>query len=398
MLFRHLLNDQLEKKRDEFVRYFDEQAHELRFYTNALARLEKSSIEEIRVKLAGRDDFGAMPADELEKHKSFVSRFEQVWQNHEQARRWAGEILEDRTTFAADGSQIFAGKETSMPVAAIQIGWFENPHNESLDYEKNADFEILSPEELLKGNDEPINPETRVGERRFHGEVAKVGEFISRKQGWKERGEKMPLAFFDGTLLVSFGLPRTVIQESFIQAMVNLVRHSRNSKVPLVGYVDRSFARDLTTLLETADSSERAAERTLYDAAILFNADLLSSWGDRTCFCYSHRAGLGAFNDKDGKSIVGFSYLKTAVDAPPSRLDIPAWVYDEGLLDETIDVIRAECVIGLGYPYAAETADQAAVMSSADRDIFLRALQELAAREKLGFSVSRKATSKARRR
>jgi hypothetical protein len=86
------------------------------------------------------------------------------------------------------------------------------------------------------------------------------------------------------------------------------------------------------------------------------------------------------------------------MDAPPARIDMPSWIYEDGLLGEVIDVVRAECVVGLGYPYAAETADQAAVISSADRDVFLRALQELAAREKLGFSVSRKVASKGRRR
>ena len=394
MLFRDLLNDQLEKKREAFIRYFDEQASELRFYKAALSRLEKLSLSEIKERLADITDFGAMPAREIEKNRSFAFPFSQLWQNHEQARRWADEILENRTTFAADGSQIFAGKETSMPVAAIQIGWFENPHDESLTYEKNADFEILSPEDLLKGNEEPINPETRVGERRFHGEAAKVGEFISRKKGWQERGERMPLGFFDGTLLFSIGLPQTAIQESFLQAMVNLVRHSRDCKVPIVGYIDRSFARDVTTLLEKIEPNGQPAERTLYDAAILFSAGILDSWGDRSCFCYSQRHGLSAFNDENGRSIVGFSYLRTAMDATPARLDIPAWVYEDGLLDELIDIVRAECVIGRGYPYAAETADQAAVISSADRDIFLRAFQELAALEKLGFSVSRKVASK----
>jgi NurA-like 5'-3' nuclease len=79
-------------------------------------------------------------------------------------------------------------------------------------------------------------------------------------------------------------------------------------------------------------------------------------------------------------------------------LDIPAWVYEQGFLNELIDVVRAECVIGLGYPYPLETADQTAVISGRDREVFLRALQELATREKLDFSVARKDTSKARRR
>ncbi len=75
-----------------------------------------------------------------------------------------------------------------------------------------------------------------------------------------------------------------------------------------------------------------------------------------------------------------------------------SWIYEENFLDEVLDAVRAECVIGLGYPYALETADATAVISARDREIFLKALQEFASREKLGFTVSRKVASKGRRR
>jgi hypothetical protein len=68
------------------------------------------------------------------------------------------------------------------------------------------------------------------------------------------------------------------------------------------------------------------------------------------------------------------------------------------LLEEVVDVVRAECVVGLGYPYALETADATAVISARDREVFFRALQEFANRGKLDFSVSRKDASKGRRR
>ncbi|HEY1404317.1 MAG TPA: DNA double-strand break repair nuclease NurA, partial [Pyrinomonadaceae bacterium] len=76
----------------------------------------------------------------------------------------------------------------------------------------------------------------------------------------------------------------------------------------------------------------------------------------------------------------------------------PAWVYDAGLLEDVIDTVRAECVVGNGYPYALETADAAAVITGHDRDQFLRAMQEFADEQHLGFHVSRKPVSKARRR
>ncbi len=99
-----------------------------------------------------------------------------------------------------------------------------------------------------------------------------------------------------------------------------------------------------------------------------------------------------------GEPLIGFCYLQTTSDAGPARLDIPSWIFDAGFLDEVIDVVRAECVIGLGYPYALETADATALISRNDRDVFVSALGEFAGREGLEFSVSRKNASKARRR
>jgi hypothetical protein len=91
-------------------------------------------------------------------------------------------------------------------------------------------------------------------------------------------------------------------------------------------------------------------------------------------------------------------YLQTTSNAIPARLDIPVWVYESGLLEEVIDAVRAECIVGLGYPYALETADATAVLTVRDRETFLRALQDFAARENLNFLVSNKRMSKARRR
>jgi hypothetical protein len=77
---------------------------------------------------------------------------------------------------------------------------------------------------------------------------------------------------------------------------------------------------------------------------------------------------------------------------------VPAWIYEQSLLDEVVEVVRAECVVGLGYPYALETADQIAVISTRDRDNFFRALQAFAKEHNLDFSASAKIASKRRRR
>ena len=245
MLYREFLTSELHNQREDFRRFAGEQANDLEFYFEALKNLEASDFAELEKNLLRHENAGAIPADELNKNKSFNFSFSEKWKNHEQARVWANDVLQNRTTFAADGSQIYAEKDTSLPVGAIQIGWFENPHSADKSYEKNVSFKILSPKDLLEDQEEPMNPETRVGEERFYGEVNKIADFLNKKRGWQERGERMPLAFFDNTLLVSFSLPQTALQEGFLQAVLNLINLSRDTKVPLVGYVDRSFSRDL---------------------------------------------------------------------------------------------------------------------------------------------------------
>ncbi|MEZ5427166.1 MAG: DNA double-strand break repair nuclease NurA [Pyrinomonadaceae bacterium] len=404
MLYRELLTSELHNQREDFVRFAETQNSDLNEYLRILARVSGKTSAEVRERIKGSENPGAIPSEELDAQKGFASGFGEKWENHEQARRWAFSVLENRTTFAADASQILPGRDISLPVAAIQVGWFENPHDETQSYEKNARFKILSPKELLEDQEEPMNPETRVGQMRFHAEVERVSEFLAKKAGWQERGERMPLAFFDGTLMVSFSLPQTALQISFVQAMVNLVSYSRAMRVPVIGYVDRSFSRDLLNLLDAFDGRESSDGRTLYDATILSAETaalrkVLRNWGDRTIFCHSRRKGLEAFIDSSTeKSLVGFTYLQTTADSPPARVDIPSWIFEEGLLEEVLQVIRAECVIGLGYPYPLETADATAVITSRDREIFLGALQEFASREKLNFSVSRKSASKGRRR
>lgn len=402
MLYRELLTSELHNQREDFQRYALEQSTDLEFYFENLKKLERENFSELEANLFEHGNAGAIPADELEFHRSFTFPFGEKWKNHEQARKWANEILQNRTTFAADGSQIYAEKDTSLPVGAIQIGWFENPHSVEKSYEKNVTFRILSPKELLEDLAEPRNPETRVGEKRFHAEVEKVADFLNKHRGWRERGERMPLAFFDNTLLVSFSLPQTDLQESFLKAVLNLINLSKETKVPVIGYVDRSFSRDLIHLLDAYSGKTNDDKKTLYDATILHaeiknNAPVLKNWGDRTCFCFSRRKGLNMFYTET-ESLVGFVYLQTTADSTPARLDIPAWIYEENLLNEVLDTVRAECVIGLGYPYALETADQTAVITMRDREIFLGALQEFASREKLNFNVSRKNASKGRRR
>jgi hypothetical protein len=165
-----------------------------------------------------------------------------------------------------------------------------------------------------------------------------------------------------------------------------------------VAYIDTTYTSDLVALLKHCFD--------LPEAPQLHDAQLLSpwlEWGDRTPFFICARGG--SLNPQDGilnsyqemRERVGFVYLRTN-DNFPARLEIPVWVYEAGLLDWLVDLVRCEVVIGRGYPYVLETADQIAVIRNEDRNLFLRLMQDWAAREKLNLRLSRKTVSKLQRR
>ena len=404
MIYRELLTKELIAKRGEFLSFTEQQSGEFAGYLKILETLEEFSSAEIRERVLRNESSAAIPSHEFDRAKNFILEFSERWENHEQARKWAFEKLNDRTTFAADASQLLPGRDISLPVAAIQVGWYENPHDPAIDYEINADFRILSPIDLLEDQEEQTNLESRVSELRFHAEADRTLKFLRKKRGWQKRGERMPLAFYDNTLLVSYPQRQSKLQKSFVEKMLEVVRVSQETQVPVVGYIDQSYARDVLHLIQVFDDEGSRGRLTTFDTSLLRakiseKFELLKKWGDRSVFFYSNRKPLAGFWEEFAENpLVGFVYLQTTADGPPARLDIPSWIFETNHLEEVLDIVRAECVIGLGYPYAIETADATAVISIRDREIFLGALQEFANREKLNFSVSRKSTSKARRR
>lgn len=404
MLYRQHVISALDKRREEFLSFERSWRDGVSLGARLLNALGGRTSEEVRCATDGAHAPGARPSTELDERGAVGVAFGREWRSHEEARRWAVETLAERVTFAADGSQVLPGREISLPVAGVQVAWFENPHTpDGSGYRKEVHFSVVTPHELLGTGGRSSSPEAVVSFRRFELETQTVGEFLKRHEGWRERGERMPLAFFDGTLLISYTHPRTKVQDRYVEAIVELVRLSRETGVPVVGYIDQSMARDLVNLLDALDGDLR--ETSVFDAQLLRARShdgappALPSWGDRSIFCYCLREGLTEdFRDEAGEPLVGFVYLQTTGEGAPARLDVPSWVYEAGLLEEVLDAVRAECVVGNGYPYALETADAAAVVTARDREQFLRVMQEFAERESFAFRVSRKATSKARRR
>lgn len=395
MIYREKIVAALNTRRAEFLDFESGMREQFSIYRDALGQLAFVSGQELIEKLKVTDSPGARPTEEFDLARSLVLPFDREWRNHEQAREWAYETLLGRTTFAADGSQILPTKDFSVPVAAVQVAWFENSHTTDGAYVKDAAFEILTPAEVMVRTGGATEVSEQIVHRRRYGmELGAIRNYMLTRSARGFDELRPPVVFLDSLLVISFAelLPDEQ-RQSYVSEIIALLATSKKTGIPVVGYIDASFARDLINMLQTAFD--------LPDAERLYDAGLISpimKWGDRSpLFCCARRGILDSYGDEWSRQI-GFLYLKTSRDLPPSRLDVPMWVYERGLLDYVVDTVRGEVVVGNGYPYAIEAADATAVITTRDREMFYAVFQEFAERERLNLRIARKAISKAQRR
>ncbi len=204
------------------------------------------------------------------------------------------------------------------------------------------------------------------------------------------------VAFYDGSLIVSFALKMPLpYRDRYAAAAQRLLAASREYGVPLVGYIDTSYARDIVTMLGTLQDAALPEIAGIHDALLWMGA---MDWGDRTPAFISARDDLQRMGYQEQRDDVAFVYLQTSLDRQPARLEFPRWILEAGVLNEVVDVVRAEAIIGNGYPYCVEAADAVAVISNRDRAEFYATFQQFAEKEGFTFGFSSKALSKDRRR
>lgn len=399
MILRDKILAQLHRQKDYF-REFDDSLHdESKIYEERLHQLAQLSNAELSERLRGLQTPGALPTEEFDAAPNLCLPFPHQWSNHAEARAWACETLLDHTTFAVDGSQIPPHPGFSIPVAAVQVAWFENHHTREGSYVKETEIEVLSPKDL-RVEREGDRAEQKINARRFELEVGKLCGLITDFARRRPAGSPLPVALFDSSLVISFA---DRLQESMrkrhVEAMLELLQCSEQTGIPVIGYVDASDARDLIRMIEHCFGLPDTGQ--IHDAELIGG---LLQWGERTPF-FECKRGSADMNQPSVLQLfeaqgqpVGFTYLKTTALSPPARLEIPMWVYRQGLLNEVIDLVRAEIIVGTGYPYAIEAADATAVINTRDREAFYALFQQFAEKQDIKLRVSPKAASKVRRR
>ena len=338
-------------------------------------------------------DLGARSLEPVSADDQGIVRSHLRWDNREQSLEWVKQHLSGVTTFAVDGSQVFPQKDFSIPIALVQIGWFENHHSAEGTYEKDILLDVMTPKDLVADRSQPMD--RWINMRRFSMEVQRLTDYIKTAKDRavdQGRDPEKCLVFCDGSLVLSFAsMLEENIRAPYVEQVLTLLQASEKHQVPLVGYVDTAESNDVVTLLRAF--RDLGKTRAIHDAKLL---NPLMEWGDRTPIMTCDRGGiLNDYREMQGR--LTFTYLKTNAGYP-ARLELPRWIWEAGLAETVINQVRAEVIVGSGYPYAIETADQTAVLQSRDRQIFYRILQDWAAQEQLQLSLSQKMMSKARRR
>lgn len=400
MIDRNKIIGALEGKRQQFQEFQAaqrEQREQLETWLNKFYRYDVSTLHAAIAKLPTEWP-GALPTLELDQADELALPFTHEWRDHREARSWAFKTLLDRPVLAVDGSQIAPTKDIFPAVGAIQIGWFLNEHSAgSGGYIKDVTFEVLAPQELHdeEGDDLAGSFANQLINRlRFEREVDKLCELMERYADVPAQAK--PLCFFDGSFIISFaGTMKPLHARPYLRAVQKLLDCSTRHEVPLVAFVDRSFSRDMLMLMTLLQGTPQTLPMS--DAALVDHC--IAKWGDRSpLFQCARNDALSQNGDATFYKEVVFTYVKLSNQHPPARIEMPLWLYEAGRVDDILDLVRAECVVGNGYPYAVETADATAVISMQDRQRFYALYQRFIEQEGLSLQQTRKAQSKLGRR
>ncbi|MDJ0626251.1 MAG: DNA double-strand break repair nuclease NurA [Candidatus Caenarcaniphilales bacterium] len=309
---------------------------------------------------------GGLATRELSERGLIFDAVESSLISKEDVAEWKKNILEDRIVFASDGSQIEADKNLNMFLGAIQVAYFVNFHNREKEAIKDLDFELVLPSEVSEEEDELRQ---KIAFERFAKEVRALIDLIKKVSS--AQTQKIPIGFFDGSLTISF-IHNKTLKKKYLGVVSELIENSEKYRIPIVGYIDTSLASNLTKSLEVVLGKVNCGKIKINDATLL--KSFMNKWGSRSSyFRYFDKTASDEFNVL---SEIGFCYLKTSSKkSKPSRLEIPYWVYKDGLHDEVISTVLAECLVGNGYPYSIEVADSMAVIRQDEKEVFYKVLQ-----------------------
>ncbi len=235
------------------------------------------------------------------------------------------EVLRNKKVVGVDGSQILPLKELGIPLGLIQVAKISILHGAG-----KYDLRYYSAFASIEEN---------IDLKRFKLEIETLTEEC-KNGGW---------LFYDGPLYPAFIVElNKKLKEEYLTTVNKLLSESKKHCAPVIGYIDKSFSRDL---------SRKFGFEKIYDIHLLF---------DMKMFSYTEPF------ETERKDIM-FCYAKLN-PGHPVRIEFPAWIAED--YDELIKIVMAECMLSVtkGYPYILERAHKYALIKSRERLALIEAL------------------------
>jgi len=329
---------------------------------STLSEEYRSELKKLNViDLSMNDRINAYSGARLLEPGKLIRSFPFNWKNRHEAIEWVDSLLSDVAVGAVDGSQIYSDKNYEIPLAVIQTSQILNRHTNDSDYKENTEAQIITPDEFESASVYSFGSEY-VDARRFALECDSIVRLMKE--------DDKTCILLDGALILShINVLNRNIRDIYVRAITKLLEASEKMRTPVIGFIDTTMSRDLTLMMHFLFGLKKGK---LSDTHLF--SHLL--WGERTAAFLCDRDdrrgeearsvldNYGKFRDQ-----IAFFYMRVS-NGLPARVEFPAWMYEEGMVDKIADIIRAECVIRSNYPGILMRAHEAAVIRMNEHDLF----------------------------
>jgi hypothetical protein len=325
-------------------------------YLRLLSNLSPEEILDIL-----QEDNGAVPQEPVQH----VILLGDAFTTQVEMKNWAAEELSKKVVIAVDGSQILTTGEFTIPLGFVQAGafWTEYTPEKGL-YGKDfrSDIFVGSTATEEREQSEPLH-EMGVNMRRLAKEIDLALETIEK---FRKRGVKAYL-LLDGSIIFRFlNHASEEVKQAMCGDLVRLLHACEEKAIPVAGYVDHSFAKDITATLEKL--LKKSYDIKVSDIAVVGPALGEVGFGARTSVFRLKHDFLSRYYSEYANDMC-FFYQKLH-SGPPVRIEFPKWICDAEAVQDLARVVAAQAIIGDGYPYVLLRAHETAFLESANRDRF----------------------------
>jgi NurA domain len=374
-----LLTNELDARKEEIIGHDADAASVGRLYADKLRLLDNLDC-------TFNERLGKYSGSKVLEEGPFVNRFGKAFRSRQEATDWALEVLKGRNVAAVDGSQIYPSRHISVPIGLVQACTVVNSHGDKR-FSTSSKLHLMLPADFDKKGSY-VFAQAPVSAKRFELECQQIGAFMHDHPG--------DMVFLDGSLVLSFTQPQDEDdQVQYVNAIVELLDVAEETRSPLIAYTDMSMSKDLITLMRRAFALDHPGHLT--DAFLI--SDRLR-WGDRT------RAFLSDRDDRLGKGQqstldlygrhrdnIAYFYVMSGGQLA-SKVEVPKWCHDDGLIEQIADTIRAECIVRPGYPDIIHRAHEYAAITFAETEMFRGMIDAFAAKHRIKIYKSAKELNK----